>query len=97
MNIKLSDREYVELKCAYYLGFKYIARHEIGTVELFKELPVRDKEINGRKTGGYDTWVIGSYPIKDHSLYDKVRLGKYDFVTWENGVWKIVDILNSIR
>ena len=97
MNIKLTDKEYVELKCAYYLGFKCIARHEIGTVELFKELPIRDKETNGRKTGGYDTWVIESYPIKDYSLYDKVKLGKYDFITWENGVWKIADILNSIR
>lgn len=97
MNIKLTDKEYVELKYAYYLGFKYIARHEKGTVELFKELPIRDKETNGITTSGYDTWVIGSYPIKDHSLYDKIKLGKYDFITWENGVWKITDILNSIR
>lgn len=95
--MRLTDKEYVELKCAYYSGFKYIARHEIGRMELFKELPVRDKEMNGTKTCNYDTWVIGCYPIQDHSLYGEVKLGKYSFVTWENGVWKITDILNSIK
>lgn len=95
--MRLTDKEYVELKCAYYLGFKYIGRHEIGRVELFKELPVRDKETNGRTTSGCDTWVIGSYPIKDQSLYGEVKLGEYSFITWENGVWKITDILNSIK
>lgn len=94
--MRLTDREYVELKCAYYLGFRYIARHEIGRVELFKELPVRDKEVNGDR-GGYDTWVIGSFPVKDHSLYGEVKIGDYNFITWENGVWRITDILNSIK
>lgn len=95
MNIKLTDKEYTELKYKYYLGFKYIARHEKGTIALFKELPVRDKETSGSKNGGYDTWVIGSYPIKDHSLYDIVQLGKYNFITWDNGVWDISQILNN--
>ena len=95
MKIKLTDKEYIELKYKHYLGFKYIARHEIGSIELFKELPTRDKETNGRNTGGYDTWVIGKYPIKDHSLYSKVELGEYNFITWSNGVWSISEILNN--
>lgn len=97
MKMMLTDKEYVELKCAYYSDFKYIARNEIGSLYFFKEKPVRDKEANGRKYGGYDTWVIGEYPIKDFSLLGDVKLGKYEFITWENGVWKITDILNSIR
>lgn len=94
MNIKLTDKEYIELKYKYYLGFKYIARNEKGSIKLFKEKPVRDKEANGTR-GGYDTWIIGKYPIKDHSLYDEVKLGVYNFLTWDNGVWKISQILND--
>ena len=63
---------------------------------MFKEKPVRDKRSQWYK-GGYDTWIIGKYPIKDHSLYDEVKLEAYNFLTWDNGVWEITDILNSIR
>lgn len=73
------------LKYVGYLGFKYIGRNEIGTVWFFKELPVRDKETNGDR-GGYDTWIIGKYPIQDHSLYANPQIGKYDFVQWSNGL-----------
>lgn len=91
--IALTEKEIVELKYNSYLGFKYIARNEIGSLSLFKEMPIRDKEVNGRKTGGYDTWVIGSYPIKDHSLYGEVKLGKYDFIQWNDGVFEIDALL----
>lgn len=92
-DLKLSDKEIVELKYMNYLGFKYIARHEIGKVELFKESPVRDKIANGYSHGGYDTWVIGKYPIIDRSLYGDVKIGCYDFITWNNGVWNIEQLL----
>lgn len=92
--IALTEKEMVELQYNSYLGFKYIARNEIGSLSLFKEKPVRDKETNGRTTSGYDTWVIGSYPIKDHSLYGEVKLGKYDFIQWNDGVFEIDALLN---
>lgn len=90
--MKLKREEVIELEYMYCLGFRYIARQQIGCVRLFKEKPVRDKEVNGNR-GGYDTWVIGKYPIKDHSLYGEIKLGDYDFITWENGVWKIAELL----
>lgn len=93
--MKLTDKEFTELKFLNYLGFKYIARNEIGSIYVFKEKPVRNKETNGRTNSGYDTWVIGSYPIKDHDLYGEIKLGKYDFITWDNGVWEIENILNQ--
>lgn len=90
--MELKENEKIELEYMYLLGFRYIARHEIGSVCLFKEKPVRDKEVNGNR-GGYDTWVIGKYPIKDHSLYGEINLGTYDFITWENGVFSIAELL----
>lgn len=95
--IKLNDKEITELKYMNYLGFKYIARHEIGRVVLFKEKPVRNKIANNITASHYDTWVIGKYPKKDLRLYGEVRIGKYDCITWENGVWDIKEILNSIK
>lgn len=62
---------------------------------MFKEMPVRDKITNGRKSGGYDTWVIGKYPIEDHSVYSKVKLGRYDSITWENGIVEIESLIRK--
>ena len=95
--IELNEKEVTELKYMNYLGFKYIARNEIGTVWLFKEEPVRDKIANNITASHYDTWVIGKYPIKNHNLYGHVKIGKYDCITWDNGVWDIEEILNSIK
>lgn len=89
----LNELELIELKYLSAFGFKYIGRHEKGTVEVFKEMPVRDKVVNGSKHGGYDTWVIGRYPIEDFSIYSKVKLGKYDFITWENGIVEIKSLI----
>ena len=49
--------------------------------------------VNNPNRGGYDTWVIGKYPIKDHSLYHDVKLGNYEMITWENGVVKIDSLI----
>ena len=35
----------------------YITGHEIGTVKVFKKMPVRDKVVNGSTHNDYDTWV----------------------------------------
>lgn len=80
----LTEKENIELSYLFELGYRYIARHEIGTVEAFKEMPVRDKIVNGSTHGGYDTWVIGKYPITDHSKYYDLKLGKYEFVKWSD-------------
>lgn len=93
--MKLTEKEMIELKYMNFLGFKYIARHEIGTLCLFKEKPVRNKEVNGSQHCGYDTWVIGEYPIKDFSLLGDAKLGKYKFITWESGVWEIESLINN--
>ena len=89
----LNKKELIELRYLYELGYRYIGRHEIGTVKVFKEKPVRDKVVNNPNRGGYDTWVIGKYPIKDHSLYHDVKLGNYEMITWENGVVKIDSLI----
>lgn len=85
----LSNSESIELQYLNALGYKYIGRHEKGTLAVFKEKPVR----NISKTGAYSTWVIGSYPVQDHSLYGDIKLGNYDFVTWDNGVMRIEKLL----
>lgn len=80
----LTRREKIELLYLYELGFRYIARNKCGSVRAFKEMPVRDKIANGSNHSGYDTWVIGSYPVKDHSKYFDLSLGSYDFILWES-------------
>lgn len=80
----LTRLERIELEYLFELGYRYIARHEIGTVEVFKEMPVRDKVVNGSTHGGYDTWVIGKYPIEDHSMYHDLDLGDYQFIKWSD-------------
>lgn len=80
----LTRREKIELEYLFELGYKYIARHEKGTIAVFKEMPVRDKVVNGSSGGGYDTWVIGKYPITDFSKYHDLKLGKYEFIKWGN-------------
>lgn len=91
----LTRKEKIELNYLFELGYKYIARHEIGTVEVFKEMPVRDKVVNGSTHGGYDTWVIGKYPIKDHSKYHDLKLGKYEFVKWCNEPIAIDELIQN--
>lgn len=80
----LTRREKIELEYLFELGYRYIARNEIGTINVFKEMPVRDKVVNGSTHGGYDTWVIGKYPIKDPSKYHDLNLGKYEFIKWSD-------------
>ncbi|MDB2086592.1 hypothetical protein [Clostridium paraputrificum] len=91
----LTRREKIELNYLFELGYRYIARHEIGTVEVFKEIPVRDKVVNGSTHGGYDTWVIGKYPIRDHSKYHHLKLGKYEFVKWSNEPISIGELIQN--
>jgi len=86
--ITLGILETIELKYLHALGFKYIGRHEKGTVEAFKEMPVRSRN------NGYDTWVIGSYPIRDFSLYGEIKLGEYCFITWDGGIVEIKTLIN---
>lgn len=93
--MKLTNKELTELNYMNYLGFKYIARGEKGVLGFYKEMPVRNKIANNIEATYYDTWVIGKYPIKDFSLYGDVVLGEYDFITWENGVWSVEDLINS--
>lgn len=91
----LTRREKIELNYLFELGYRYIARHEIGTVKVFKEIPVRDKVVNGSTHGGYDTWVIGKYPIRDHSKYHDLKLGKYEFVKWSNEPIAIGELIQN--
>ena len=85
--MQLTQLEEIELKYLKAKGFKYIARHEIGTVEAFKEKPVRSKST------GYSIWVIGRLPVLDFSLYFKTDLGAYDFLKWEDGPLEIDKLL----
>lgn len=89
----LTEREKIELKYLYELGYRYIARNEIGTIKVFTEIPVRDKVVNGSKHGGYDTWVIGKYPIKDASKYHDLELGEYEFVKWSDEPIEIRELI----
>nr|WP_312985343.1 hypothetical protein [Clostridioides sp.] len=89
---KLNDKEIIELEHMRDLGFKYIARHEIGRVELFKEKPER----KSYPIGVYDIWGIGVYPVQNLKLCRETKLN-YDFITWDNGTWKIEEILNNIK
>lgn len=90
----ITKREEIELKYLYELGYRYIARNEIGSLCAFKEMPVRDKVVNGSTHGGYDTWVIGKYPIKDFSKYHDLELGKYEFVKWSDEPFLISELIN---
>lgn len=89
----LTELEIIELKYLQALGFKYIGRNENGVLAVFKEEPVR----HHRRPDLYGTWVIGSYPIKDFSLYSNVKLGQYNFVAWKGGVVKIDDLINQVE
>ena len=89
----LNKKELIELRYLYELGYRYIGRHEIGEVEVFKKKPVRNKVVNGSTLDCYNTWVIGKYPIKDHSLYHNVELGNYNMITWEKGVVEINSLI----
>ena len=91
----LTRREKIELEYLFELGYRYIACHENGTVEVFKEMPVRDKVVNGSTHGGYATWVIRSYPIKDHSKYRDLKLGKYEFVKWHDEPMAIGELIQN--
>lgn len=88
---RLNDKEVTELKHMKDLGFKYIARHEIGTVTAFKEKP--EKKIYPIST--YGIWGIG-YPVRNLHLCKDMKFN-YEFITWDNGVWIIEEILNNIK
>lgn len=89
-NLLLDDIEIIELKYLYALGFRYIGRHEKGTLEVFKKEPIR----NISKTSAYSIWVIeDNFPIRDFSEYGDIKLGKYDFITWNDGIYKIEDLI----
>lgn len=85
----LTALEEIELKYLQAKGFKYIARHHIGSLEAFKEKPVRNYG------PGHPTWVIGSYPIQNHTLYHELELDKYEFIKWEDEPMEIDKLLRE--
>lgn len=91
----LTRLEKIELEYLFELGYRYIARHEIGTVKVFKEKPVRDNVVNGSNCGCYDTWVIGKYSIKDRSKYHDLVLGRYEFVKWSDEPIAIGELISE--
>lgn len=97
--MKLTYEEEVELKFLLLKGFKYLVRHEIGSVEVFVKEPHRDKETNyapyGKTRGGYDTWIETKTPLslEEQSRRRKVELGKYEFVQWKDEPILISDLI----
>jgi len=89
LNIKCE--EFAELENMSKLGYKYIAKHEIGDVSFFKETPERKHY----KISTYDIWGIGEYPMKNLHLMKSTNLN-YEFMTWDNGVFEIKEILNNL-
>ncbi|MEK4191753.1 hypothetical protein NYE44_01590 [Paenibacillus sp. FSL L8-0493] len=94
--MKLKSEEKIELSYLRHKGFRYLVRHEIGSVEVFMNLPQRDKENNGYR-GGYDTWIETKTPLpmEERRRRRDVELGKYEFITWKDEPMLIDDILRE--
>lgn len=58
-------------------------------------MPVRNKIANGSPDGDFGIWIIGEYPIKDHSKYHSLDFGKYEFVKWEDEPVVIYEIIEN--
>lgn len=91
MNKKISEIEFIELKYLNLFGFKYIVRNEIGSVEVFKNIPHRNFG------HGYATWVERAYPMTPDEIKNrkKVCLSNYDFIKFEDEPLLIEDILKQ--
>ena len=93
--MQLTANEELELRYMQALGFKWIARHEIGSVEIFKEEPVLESSIGFTKHG-YEIWVIeGNYPINDFSLMRRPEIAKHEYITFEDGPLEIDKLLRE--
>lgn len=94
--MELAAQEKAELEYLRFKGFRYLVRHEIGSVEVFMNLPHRDKENNGDR-GGYDTWIETKTPLsmEEHRRRRNVELGKYEFITWKDEPMLIDDLLRE--
>ncbi|MBA4293803.1 hypothetical protein C0431_12645 [bacterium] len=90
MTITLTKNERIELSYLLMLGFKWLVRHEIGSVEVYKIKPHRDKEVNyypfGKDRGGYNTWIETATPLtlEELSRCKNTSYGKYQFIQWKD-------------
>lgn len=91
--MKLTYEEEVELRYLALKGFRYLVRNEIGSTEVFKKKPHREKSPGS----GYDTWCERAYPMTPEEIRNRryTELGKYSFVTWESEPILIEDLLNA--
>lgn len=90
--INLTTVERTELTYYWLQGFRYIVRHEIGTVELFKDKP----ELSQPENAAYRIWYT-EIPIKDHSRQVKPKLGEYKFVSYPGEPISIYNVIGPLE
>lgn len=99
--MKLDHKENVELHYLFLKGFKWLVRNEIGSVNVFKVKPHRDKVVNyhpfGKDRGGYDSWIETKTPISWEEQQRKrdVELGNYNFIKWADEPMSIEELLSE--
>ena len=93
-----SVEDKIEMMYMYELGYKYVARNEIGSVNFFKKKPSRRKSVFKDDIHGYDTWIIkGNFPITKRDEYKSSKIGTYEWLQWKNKPVKIIDIIGNIE
>lgn len=99
--MKLGYKEKVELECLSLKGFKWLVRNEIGSVEVFKIKPHRDKEVNyipfGKTRRGYDMWIETETPLSREEYLRRrhVEFDEYDFVKWSDEPMSIEELIGQ--
>lgn len=84
----LKKIEYAELRLCKAKGYKYVARHEIGSMAVFKKKPIR-------KLGNhYGHWIIeDNFPIEKFHEYRNLEHGHYKSIEWKEEPLLIKDLL----
>lgn len=83
MVFKLSELELVELKYLQALGYKYLAKHENGKVEVFREEPKRIEAQGSPVKWWHVPGTIEVVPLIGISMYHDVKIGEYKALQWE--------------